>query len=850
MRLFYVIAFASIISGCNGGSDTLPSTPSAIDTKAPVLTLAGDEQVTIEFDTNYVDEGATAIDDVDGDVDVLVSGQVDTSSVGIYQLTFTASDKSGNSSFVTRTVNVVNTSAPLANITVPTIDTTAPTIDPTEPTIDATVPTIDTTAPTIDPTEPTIDATVPTIDTTTPTIDTTAPVLALIGDKEINIEFNEVYVDAGATATDNVDDELTVTLNSSVNTSIIDVYELVYSAIDSSGNTSSTTRTVNVVDTIAPVITLTGDSEITVGVGEIYIDEGATVLDNADSEVTLTLDGTVNSSIIGEYELVYSTTDNSGNTSSATRTVNVVDTIGPVITLTGAAEITVEIGEIYIDAGATASDNIDGDLPVIVDGEVNTSTIGLYQLTYTVIDSSGNSSSITRDVTVIEQLTTIAGKVIDGYVSGATVWLDYNGNGNFDKQTEPSTISGEAGDYSFEFTEEQKLCLPYSTMFVDVPVGAMDADTGIVTDAYQMALPPSIDTLPDDELRHISPLTSSIWGGLQSQLQESGKSKLSCADLIDDIALQNEIKVAVESVILNAVTYYNLSEDQLFADFILDDNSVAYDAAQKIVRGLKAAFRYTLDLNKQYPDANEIRVVVYQSTENDERYNLVSAWYRDVVIFLEDKTLVEDVKLKETDALDQVEYVLTKLERVDSAWGDQRYYGELSIRNDIYINDDLSYRCGIIETVSLENNGITYDISNTIPSVNHPTIEACTPEAIDSPYERSFRVSYTIDDSNYFGVFYFREDKEKFNDLPNWINVVANADTLEPNDVFEYMNTLPYEFNSVVELDASYWRKRKTSNNVWVDTNNDNDWVRTTRLADNTRTKECSDDGENWGLCE
>lgn len=679
--------------------------------------------------------------------------------------------------------------------------------------------------------------------------DTIAPVITLAGDAQITVQYDDTYVDAGATAIDNVDGNVTVTVDGEVDTSSVGLYELTFTATDSSGNSSSTTRAIHVVDSVAPVITLAGETLITVQFEALFEDAGATALDNADGDITVTTNGSVNTSIIGVYELIYSATDNSDNTSSATRMVNVVDTTAPVITLTGDTEVTVELGEVYVDAGATALDNADGDVSVTVDGEVNTSIIGSYQLTYTAIDSSDNSSSITRAVTVIEKLTTISGKVIDGYVSGATVWLDYNGNSKLDEQTEPSTISGEAGDYSFEFTEEQKQCLPYATMYVDVPVGAVDADTGIVTDAYQMALPPSIDTLSDDELRHISPLTTSIWGLLRSQLQGSGKGNFSCSDLMDDIALRNEIKATVEDVILNAVTHYNLSEEQIFADFILDDNSVAYDAAQEIVKGLKAAYKYTLDLNEQYPDATDILVVVYQSKENDELYNLNSAWYRDEVILLENQTLIKNVKLKDTGTLEQVDYVLTKLDRVDSSWGDQNYNGELRIRNDIYINDDLTYRCGIIEKVILKNNDITYEISNFLPTVNHSTIETCIPDAINTPYERSFKVSYSVDDSNYFGAFFFRDDKVSFNELSAWINVIDKAAALDPTDVFNYMNALPYEFDSAVEVDASNWRKRKTTNGVQIDTNNDNEWVRITENDDNTRTTECSDDGINWGLC-
>ena len=45
-----------------------------------------------------------------------------------------------------------------------------------------------------------------------------------------------------------------------------------------------------------------------------------------------------------------------------TRTVNVVDTTVPVITLVGSESVTIQVGETYTDAGATATDNYDGDL--------------------------------------------------------------------------------------------------------------------------------------------------------------------------------------------------------------------------------------------------------------------------------------------------------------------------------------------------------------------------------------------------------------------------------------------------------------------------------------------------------
>ena len=74
----------------------------------------------------------------------------------------------------------------------------------------------------------------------------------------------------------------------------------------------------------------------------------------------------------------------------------------PVITIIGEANTSVVWGTTYTDAGATAFDSIDGDITedIITTGEVNTSIEGNYTITYTVSNSSGNSASAIRQVTV------------------------------------------------------------------------------------------------------------------------------------------------------------------------------------------------------------------------------------------------------------------------------------------------------------------------------------------------------------------------------------------------------------------------------------------------------------------
>ena len=80
-----------------------------------------------------------------------------------------------------------------------------------------------------------------------------------------------------------------------------------------------------------------------------------------------------------------------------------VDTTVPVITLLGSDPVTVEVGVAYTDAGATATDNYDGDLTtsIVVSGSVDVNTVGSYTLSYDVTDSSGNeATTLTRTVNV------------------------------------------------------------------------------------------------------------------------------------------------------------------------------------------------------------------------------------------------------------------------------------------------------------------------------------------------------------------------------------------------------------------------------------------------------------------
>jgi hypothetical protein len=156
------------------------------DMTPPVITLNGTDTIDMVLGGTFTDPGAIAHDNVDGKVPVSVNGTVDTSKAGTYTLTYSATDAAGNQAIKTRMVNV----------------TTAP--------------------------------------------DTTPPVITLNGADPMNVDQGRTFTDPGATAMDDVDGIVNITVNGTVDTSKAGTYTLIYSATDAAGNTVTKTRTVHI----------------------------------------------------------------------------------------------------------------------------------------------------------------------------------------------------------------------------------------------------------------------------------------------------------------------------------------------------------------------------------------------------------------------------------------------------------------------------------------------------------------------------------------------------------------------------------------------------------------------------
>lgn len=153
-------------------------------------------------------------------------------------------------------------------------------------------------------------------------------------------------------------------------------------------------------------ISLNGSDTVNITLGSNYSEEGATAYygkkDISDSiEVT---NSNIDTSKVGSYQITY-TVKHKKKTSWATRTVNVVDSEKPTITLNGSEEINIAQDSTYQELGCSAIDNYDGNITtkITIDNPVDTSKLGSYTVNYSVKDSSGNESKLTRTVNVVKK---------------------------------------------------------------------------------------------------------------------------------------------------------------------------------------------------------------------------------------------------------------------------------------------------------------------------------------------------------------------------------------------------------------------------------------------------------------
>ena len=422
----------------NANTSTVAQTVVVQDTVAPVITGVPANQ-TFEGNTVggrvYTFTNPTATDTVTTNVTVTASGVPANNlfPVGTTTVTFTAKDASNNTATASFTVTVNDTTKPtFSNLPtdklVEATSSAGATVTYTMPTatdiVDGNVTvTADKPSGSVFPFgDTTVHLTAKDAKNNTATasfiitvLDTTPPVIR-------NVPANmtvEATSAAGATvnytmptATDNVDGNLTVTTNKASGTVFpFGTTIVTFEADDANNNSATASFTVTVVDTTKPVISgvpanIKTDPTSSSGATVTYT--MPTAIDNIDGAVAVTTSkasGTVFP--LGSTTVTFTAKDARNNTATASFVVTIADTVKPVITGVPANqtfEATVSGGRVFTFTMPTATDNIDGVIPVTVTGVPanNLYPPGTTTVTFTAKDSSDNIATASFTVTVTD----------------------------------------------------------------------------------------------------------------------------------------------------------------------------------------------------------------------------------------------------------------------------------------------------------------------------------------------------------------------------------------------------------------------------------------------------------------
>ncbi len=238
-------------------------------------------------------------------------------------------------------------------------------------------------------------------------VDTTGPSLNLPIDITMEaINAAGAPVSYSATSTDLVDgDIIPICTPSPGSTFSLGSTTVICSATDAAGNTSSGSFTVNVVDTTGPILTLPADitTEATgpSGASVSYIVSASDSVDGNIIPICTPASDSVFS--LGSTIVNCLASDSRGNTASGSFSVNVMDTTSPVIQTDITSIGTVTASGAQVTYSATATDLVDGDVPVSctpVSG--STFQLGSTEVSCSATDSAGNTASSTFFVTITD----------------------------------------------------------------------------------------------------------------------------------------------------------------------------------------------------------------------------------------------------------------------------------------------------------------------------------------------------------------------------------------------------------------------------------------------------------------
>ncbi|MCK5902956.1 MAG: DUF5011 domain-containing protein [Cocleimonas sp.] len=264
-----------------------------VDIIPPEIKILGANPVNVIQGSVYRDAGAIATDDVDGNIKVTTTGDtVETSKIDSYVLFYSATDKAGNKTTVSRTIIVQKVQKAVKGI------------------------------------------------------DIIPSTIALAPNKQHELNARLTYVDgsseilSGTYLTWQVADSGIAEIKGAVSTATVFAKKIVILRALKQGKTTLTAQfkgvtstpikvVVSAVDITVPVIKLIGDASVTLKQGDTYKEAGATATDDTDGTIKVNITGAVDTATRGTYRRTYTATDKANNRAVVYRSIFITGKIDP-----------------------------------------------------------------------------------------------------------------------------------------------------------------------------------------------------------------------------------------------------------------------------------------------------------------------------------------------------------------------------------------------------------------------------------------------------------------------------------------------------------------------------------------
>jgi hypothetical protein len=468
-----------------------------------------------------------------------------------------------------------------------------------------------------------------------------------------------------------------------------------------------------------------------------------------------------------------------------------------------------------------------------------------------------NNSEFNGLSAVTDQRTSLTGKTIDGYISGATVFFDVNFNQRLDAG-EYSAITDASGAFEIKVNDNDLECIKARPIVANVPIGAEDSTLGTVNKAYQMLLP-SVNDAGSNQVV-ISPFTSLLTeailkGKAESDISEDLSVFEGCQEAGNNVA--SRISTEVSSMITLIENTYSISWNDLISDFIETGGTskISESLAAKVAGFFPYYKNVKDDIAKELSDKFKKDVSPNVSLSRDSLSNILSTgeftelpleffsvyktdknsagWYQVEELSASNSFISSDGKLsrEHCSASDTIGCDLTEI-TIDNVANASTSYSKQSnfFNNDVtinelksgslavYANDSRSWRNNSANWQELNNrdrecqsqDSIQFQVTenNKLQNFHYSTYSQGYGQFDCSNYRKYYTpilnvatiFDQEVNDNSFQSNYYIFDILRSgvISDPP--FDFVQNRLTIDPTDVIKEMAALPVFFKEIKEI--------------------------------------------------